>query len=88
MPRLGLAGRLSLEALLRTLQPPCESTPRRVLGLLDEAERLHQALEDGAGAAHARYLRALVHDALGQAQQRDADAAAHLASALQLSSVE
>lgn len=72
----------------RTLTQTALCCACRVLSLLCEAERLHQALEDGQGAAHARYLRALVHDALGQAEQRDRDAAAHLASALQLSAAE
>lgn len=50
----------------------------RVLGLLGEAERLYQGLEDAQGACHCRYLRALVHDALGHSAERDADAAAAL----------
>lgn len=48
----------------------------RALGLLGVAERLYRALEDGPGASHCRYLRAVLHDALGQAAERDADAAA------------
>lgn len=51
----------------------------RVLSLLGEAQRLYAALEDGRGASHCRYLRALVHDAMGQAAERDADAAACVA---------
>lgn len=50
--------------------------PCRVLGLLGDAERLYRALEDEPGASHCRYLRALLHDGLGQAAERDADAAA------------
>ena len=48
----------------------------RILGLLGEAGRLYRALEDAQAAGHCRYLSALVHDALGQAAERDADAAA------------
>lgn len=57
---------------------PSHLTPYRVLGLLGEAERLYQGLEDAQGACHCRYLRALVHDALGHSAERDADAAAAL----------
>lgn len=60
-----------------------------MLGLLGEAERLFQLLEDAQGASHVRYLRALVHDALGLAEERDADAAAFdKLGALQLSAAD
>ena len=58
--------------------PTALACPGRVLSLLGEAERLYQALEDAQGACHCRYLRALVHDALGRSAERDADAAASL----------
>lgn len=48
---------------------------RRLLVLLEEAERVSLVLEDRRGAAHATYLRALVQDALGNAEQRNAAAA-------------
>ena len=52
---------------------------RRVLGLLEEAERQYRQLEDRHCAAHCAYLRALVQDALGQATGRNATAASHAA---------
>jgi hypothetical protein len=47
-----------------------------VLSLLEEAERLSLELEDGQAAAHAAYLRALLLEALGRGEARDAAAAA------------
>lgn len=65
---------------LPSLTPPLSS---RALSLLGEAARLFLLLEDDAGTAHCRYLSALLADALGQTDQRDAAAAAF--RALQLS---
>lgn len=65
-------------ASFSTAPPSC-----RALSLLGEAARLFLLLEDDSGAAHCRYLSALLQDALGQTEQRDAAAAAF--RALQLS---
>jgi hypothetical protein len=53
---------------------PCPSCCR-VLGLLEDAQRLSLQLEDRGAAAHSAYLQALVHDGLGQEGLRDAGAA-------------